>query len=266
MSSIGPTGPQGIQGLQGLTGAQGIQGMTGIQGITGMQGQAGPQGIQGYTGPQGFIGPTGSQGPVGSTGPQGLPGVTGPQGVMGPQGYAYAYTSLWTTNGSNMYFVPPTGGTGVGINNDNPAYPLDVSGSLNVTKTSFVTNISEKIVTATGSSNVYALDYSQGSVFYLSTAPTAAMTFQIYNMPSVTNTTRSYVVSVIYKGTSANYYATTVNVSTTTAGAGSNYTPKFTATPSIGSITSSNLVFQQVIYVYLGSTGYVVSNVNGYGS
>ena len=165
-----------------------------------------------------------------------------------------------------MYFVPPTGGTGVGINNENPAYPLDVSGSLNVTNTSFVTNISEKIITTSGSSNVYALDYSKGSVFYLSTAPTGEMTFQIYNMPSVTDSTRSYIVSVIYKGTSTNNYATTVNVSTTTAGAGSNYTPKFTATPSIGSISSSNLVFQQVIYVYLGSTGYVVSNVNGYGS
>jgi hypothetical protein len=59
--------------------------------------------------------------------------------------------------------------------------------------------------------------------------------------------------------------ATTVNVSTNTS-AGTSYTPKFTSTPSITAITSSQLVIQQIIYVYLGTTGYVVSNVNGYGS
>lgn len=265
MSSFGPTGPQGIQGLQGVTGSQGIQGPTGIQGLTGTQGQAGIQGIQGNTGPQGVLGPTGPQGLVGSTGPQGIVGVTGPQGVQGPQGYAYAYSSLWTTNGSNMYFVQPSGGTGVGINTTTPAYPLDVSGSVNITKTSFVTNISEKIISVTGSSNAYTLDYSAGSIFYLSTAPTAAMTINVRNVPSITDTTHSYVLSIIYNGTAANYYATSVNVSTTTS-TGTTYTPKFTSTPSITAITTSQLVIQQIIYVYLGTTGYVVSNVNGYGS
>lgn len=265
MSSYGPTGPQGIQGLQGITGAQGIQGSTGIQGPTGIQGQAGSQGSQGVTGPQGYIGPTGPQGYVGPTGLQGVIGVTGPQGVQGPQGYAYSYTSLWITNGSNMYFVPPAGGTGVGINNATPAFPLDVSGSMNISKTSFVTNISEKIISVTGTSNAYTLDYSNGSIFYLSTAPTAAMTINIRNVPSITDNTRSYVLSIIYNGTAANYYATSVNVSTN-ASAGTTYTPKFTSTPSITAITSAQLVIQQIIYVYLGTTGYVVSNVNGYGS
>lgn len=265
MSSFGPTGPQGNQGLQGITGPQGIQGPTGIQGVTGMQGQAGIQGQQGVTGPQGFIGPTGPQGYIGPTGSQGVIGVTGPQGVQGPQGYAYAYTSLWTTNGSNMYFSTPGGGTGVGINTTTPAYPLDVSGSVNISKTSFVTNISEKIISVTGSSNAYTLDYSKGSIFYLSTAPTAAMTINIQNVPSITDTTHSYVLSIIYNGTAANYYATTVTVSINTS-AGTSYTPKFTSTPSITAITTSQLVIQQIIYVYLGTTGYVVSNVNGYGS
>jgi hypothetical protein len=164
-----------------------------------------------------------------------------------------------------MYFVPPAGATGVGINNTTPAYPLDVSGSVNITKTSFVTNISEKIISVTGSSNAYTLDYSVGSIFYLSTAPTAAMTINIRNVPSITDTTHSYVLSIIYNGTAANNYATTVNVSTNTS-AGTTYTPKFTSTPSITAITSAQLVIQQIIYVYLGTTGYVVSNVNGYGS
>ena len=265
MASLGPTGPQGIQGLQGVTGPQGIQGTSGLQGLTGIQGQAGLQGPQGNTGPQGILGPTGPLGWVGPTGPQGIDGVTGPQGVQGPQGYAYSYTSLWTTNGSNMYFTPPAGATGVGINTTTPAYPLDVSGSVNITKTSFVTNISEKIIAVTGSTNTYTVDYSKGSIFYLSTVPTGVMTIKVQNVPSITDTTHSYVLSIIYNGTSANNYATTVFVSTNTSN-GTSYQPKFTSTPSITAITSSQLVIQQIIYVYLGTTGYVVSNVNGYGS
>ena len=263
MSTFGPTGPQGIQGEQGVAGPQGIRGEQGIQGVTGTQGPVGPQGI-GKTGPQGIQGYTGPQG-IGVTGPQGVQGVQGEQGIQGEQGYAYAYTSLWTTNGSNMYFTPPTSSAGVGINTINPAYPLDVSGSVNISKTSFVTNISEKIITVTGSSNVYNLDYSKGSIFYLSTAPTADMSINIQNVPSVTDTTHSYMLTIIYNGTYSNSCAKTVNISTST-NSGSRYTPRFSSIPSITNITNSQLVFQQIIYVYLGSTGYVVSNVSGYGS
>jgi hypothetical protein len=164
-----------------------------------------------------------------------------------------------------MYFTVQPGATGVGINTTTPAYPLDVSGSANISKTSFVTNISEKIITVTGSSNIYNLDYSKGSIFYLSTAPTSLMTINIRNVPSVRDSTHSYILSIIYNGTSSNFYANTVNISTNDI-SGNSYTPSFSSNPSIANITSSQLVFQQIIYVYLGSTGYVVSNVSGYGS
>ena len=297
MSNLGPTGIQGVQGIQGVTGPQGIEGPTGIQGPAGIQGSVGSQGLRGADGPQGSIGPTGAQGNIGPTGAQGLQGTQGEQGVVGPQGPASGLTgptgssSLWVTNAGNMYYSP-TGNTGrVGINNANPAYTLDVSGTLNVVgaanfntttsistttnnltanKTSYLCNISEQIITVSAAStNTYNLDFSQSSVFYLSTAPSANMTFNLYNVPSVTDASHSYICSVIYKGTSANYYGATVNITTTnTPGSGTPtaITPKFTSTPSVGSITSSQLIVQQITYVYLGTSGFVISNVNGFGA
>ena len=273
MSSIGPTGIQGVQGIQGVTGPQGLQGPTGLQGPQGIQGSVGPQGIQGSQGVQGNIGATGPQGIMGPTGSQGIQGLQGIQGVAGPQGPASGLTgptgsnSLWLTNNGNMYFTP-TGSNGVGINTSAPAYTLDVSGTFNVSKTSYLSNISEKLITvAAASTNTYNLDFSQSSVFYLSTTPTGLMTFNLYNLPSVIDASHSFVCSVIYKGPGGNYYGSNVYVSSnnTPGSGGINYSPKFTSTPSIASITSSQLIVQQITYIYLGG-GYVISNVNGFGS
>jgi hypothetical protein len=127
----------------------------------------------------------------------------------------------------------------------------------------------EKITTLTAAStNTYNIDYSKGSLFYLSTAPTGTMKVNIYNLPSLTDATRSYIVNFIYNGTSANNYVNLVNVTkTSTPGSGvSNITPKFIRSIFISTIGSSNLIFQTIIYFYLGGTAYVVSSVNGYGS
>ena len=291
MSNLGPTGIQGVQGIQGVTGPQGIEGPAGVQG------PAGSQGIEGPKGDQGIIGSTGPQGIIGPTGSQGTQGIQGQQGIAGPQGPASGLTgatgssSLWVTNAGNMYYSP-TGNTGrVGINTANPAYTLDISGTLNVVgasnfntitsisgsidnftvnRNSYLCNISEKMITVSAAAtNRYHLDFSQSSVFYLSTAPTANMTFYIYNIPSIIDASHSYILSVIYKGTSANYYGATVNItSTNTPGSGTpaSITPKFTSAPSVASITSSQLIVQQITYVYLGTTGFVISNVNGFGA
>ena len=77
-------------------GAQGPQGPEGPIGITGSQGPQGPEGPIGITGAQGDQGP---EGPIGITGPQGAPGVDGVvQSVVG--------------------------GTGVTIDNTDPANPV----------------------------------------------------------------------------------------------------------------------------------------------
>jgi len=250
-------------------GTQGIQGPTGMQGSTGIQGPVGQQGIQGQQGVQGNVGLRGLQGEIGPTGPQ---GIQGQQGIQGPpSGYtgAAGTSSLWSTdNSQNMYFTVPSTAIGVGINNTNPKYTLDISGNINVSKTSYVSAISERINIVSSSSNIYMLNASLGSIFYLSTPPTANMTLQIYNIPSITDTGHTYVFSVIYNGVFANYYGNSVNITTNSSAGtgGTNYTPKFTSVPNLSSISSSQLIIQQIIYLYLGVSGYVISNVSGYGS
>jgi hypothetical protein len=222
------------------TGFQGIQGPTGMQGIQGIQGSVGPQGIQGEQGVQGNVGLQGLQGEIGPTGPQ---GIQGQQGIQGPpSGYTGSpgTNSLWSVdNSQNMYFTVPSNATGVGINT-NPKYTLDISGNINVSKTSYMSSISERINNVTGSSNVYILNASLGSIFYLSTAPTSNITLQIYNISSITDAGHTFVISVIYNGTSANFYANSVNVTNSSnAGTGTSYIPKFTSIPSISNISNN---------------------------
>jgi hypothetical protein len=253
-----------------MQGQQGIQGPTGMQGPQGFQGPQGSQGIPGQQGIQGNVGLQGLKGDIGPTGPQGIQGQQGIQGVQGP---ASGYTgqagtnSLWTVdNSQNMYFTVSSTAKGVGINTT-PKYTLDISGNLNISKTSYMSAISERINSVTGSSNVYILNASLGSIFYLSTAPTANMTLQIYNIPSITDAGHTFVISVIYNGISANFYTDTVNITnTSSAGTGTNYILQFTSTPNISNIGNSKLIVQQIIYLYLGGNGYAISNVSGYGS
>lgn len=259
----GLTGPPGLIGIIGNTGLTGTQGIYGKQGATGPPGIQGPSGIQGMDGPQGIPGLIGPAGPIGPRGPTGEKGCDGPAGPVGITGIAYASTENWTMDGKNMYVSSGN----IGIRQPNPAYTLDVSGSVNISKISYVTNMCEYINTLTASAtNTYNINYANGSLFYLSTPPTATMRVNIFNLPSLTDTTHSYILNFIYKGTSANYYINTVNVTnTSTAGAGvSNITPKFIQTVYISTITSSNLIFQTIVYFYLGSTSYVISSVNGY--
>ena len=263
----GQKGPQGIDGQPGNPGPTGMDGMYGFQGIPyPYNGPFGNSGLSGMEGPQGIAGPTGKMGPTGQNGLRGATGNDGLQGPIGITGSAYAYTKSWITYGTNTYSTNPGN---IGINNANPAYNIDVSGSLNISKITYVTNMCEFITTLTAiSTNTYNIDYSKGSLFFLSTAPTSTMTIRIFNLPSLTDTTRSYILNFIYKGTSANNYVNSVNVTkTSTPGSGvSNITPKFLQPIFLSSITSANLIFQTVVYFYLGGSAYVVSSVNGYGS
>ena len=101
-----------------------LEDCAGIDGLDGMPGNPGPQGIQGPPGPTGPPGPPGPQsnpGPQPNPGPQN-PGPQGPQGPQGPPG-----STLWTKQGSDqIYFMDKN----VGIQTNNPACALDVSGDI----------------------------------------------------------------------------------------------------------------------------------------
>jgi hypothetical protein len=141
-STMGPTGQPGPTGPKGSTGPQGATGF-GAQGFTGAQGSTGSTGARGFTGPQGATGATGSTGARGFTGPQGFTGPVGPAGIAG---------GFWDqtpgVTGNNIFFSGINVSPGnVGINNNNPQYPLDVNGVGR-----FYTNLQSNPLTISGPS------------------------------------------------------------------------------------------------------------------
>ena len=89
----------------------------------------------------------------------------------------------------------------------------------------------------------------------------------VRNVPSLTDSTGSYIISTIMKGNeSENCYVGSVNLSTDSNAGPTTYTPQFISTPEVSSSTSNNLIIQQLAYVYLDNSGHVLSNVSAYTS
>ena len=157
----------------------------------------------------------------------------------------------------------------VSIGKTSATQTLDVSGTMVISKTSYLTNISEKMVdisTNNGTANTYNLDYSQSSIFYIQNAPTdssGTIKVNVLNVPSLTNTSQTYVITLLVKGTSgANCYCGNVYLTTqSTITGGTYYTPKFSNTPSVSSVTSSQLISQQIVYIYKSDISGVISSV-----
>ena len=219
-------------------------------GPTGMTGCTGSTGSTGTTGPTGMTGPTGCTGDTGPTGPTGATGPTGP--------------SFFKINPDNsLYYLDD-----VAIGKTTPEKSLDISGSLSVSRTSFLSTVSEKIGSKTAdTTNIYTVDYKDAGLFYirdLSSVSTA--TLKVRNVPSLTDSSGSYIISAIMKGNeSENCYVGSVNLSTNDND-GTTYTPQFISPPEVSSATSSNLIIQQLAYVYLDTSGHVLSNVSAYTS
>jgi hypothetical protein len=70
--------------------------------------------------------------------------------------------------------------------------------------------LSETVVPVTLSSNVASLDWSSGNVYYIATAPTGNMTFNITNIPVTTNTIKTINV-IVTQGTTG-YLPTSITV------------------------------------------------------
>jgi len=114
------------------------------------------------------------------------------------------------------------------------------------------------------------LDFSKGSVFYLGTILSNNIRFNIQNLPSITDLSRSYVVTAIYKGNSVsssnNYYGNVVSVNTGTNSTNAAvFTPNFGVTPTTYS-TKNALITQTMAYLYFADASYVISNVTNYSS
>lgn len=180
--------------------------------------------------------------------------------------------SLWITNGKSIYFTPETG-AGVSIGKTTAVQTLDISGSFSVSKTSFLSTISEKVLVATDmSDNTYTFDYSQGGIYFLSGGHTNTKTLglKINNMPNLSQSpSHTYSINVIMKGSSSTFsYADKIQVSDSS----SNYIeiiPRFPSNKadtisSLANITSSDYITQHFAYIYLDGSGQVFSSINSF--
>ena len=152
-----------------------------------------------------------------------------------------------------------------------PTAELDISGNVKVSNVSYLSNITEKINTATVGADLSCnLDFSKGSVFYLGTILSSNIRFNIQNIPSITDLSRSYVVTAMYKGnsvsTSNNFYGNVVSVNTgITPSSAVVFTPNFGVTPTTYS-SKNGLITQTMAYLYFTDSSYVISNITNYSS
>jgi hypothetical protein len=85
-----------------------------------------------------------------------------------------------------------------------------ISGSLVVSGTLDANEIRESVVDVTLASNVGTLDWTAGNIYYIATAPTAAMTFNVTNAP--TDNSKMMTINVFVTQGSTGYIPTTFQI------------------------------------------------------
>ena len=175
----GEKGDQGVQGEQGATGPN--SGFTGATGAQGAQGVAGPQGVTGFTGFTGYTGFTGRPGPQGEIGSNGTNGTNGVDGIDGSNG------SIDSPVENSIVF------------NEN----------VTVKGISFTDRISESTLSSSVvvSGNELFLDYSLGSIFYVSGAISSNLTVYVENVPTDVDKTYTLTFLMPFSGGSTRFFA-----------------------------------------------------------
>ena len=127
--------------------------------------------------------------------------------------------------------------------------------------TAFVTTPVRSSISNNGTVNSYTLDFSTGSVFVLTTAPTANMTIRLNNCGS--DTTKSINFTIIYN-TVGKWYSSSVTAYTNT----STQITLASATPlflnGLPSISTSVIMIQNFTLIRNFASSYVLSSVASY--
>jgi hypothetical protein len=138
-----------------------------------------------------------------------------------------------------------SGGVGIGGN-------LNVGGNTIMGNVTFLSAISERNVSVAWSNGV-VLNYNLGSVFWLGSVSSGTMfTVNISNMPSITDATRSYIITLIYTTTAASQYCNSVGISIGTSYTTS--TPKFNGGSASIVTANGSIVTQQISIAYIYNT------------
>lgn len=133
------------------------------------------------------------------------------------------------------------------------ASSFTTTGGITVSGTSDIQELREQIAAVTLASNVGALDWTAGNIYYIATAPTANMTFNVTNVP--TDTEKAMTINVVVTQGSTGYIPTTFQI------AGSSQTIKWpggttpTATSSAGKLDIFTFTMLRVssAWIVLGS-------------
>jgi len=153
-----------------------------------------------------------------------------------------------------------TGGVGMGGN-------LYVGGTSIIGNCTFLSTISEKVVTQSWVSGLNTIDYSNGSVIYLSGTPTAvnaSFSINITNLPSTGpstgDVTRSFIITLIYVTGGASQYCNSVQIAGGTIYTGT--TLKFNGGSASIVTAAGSVVTQQISFVYAITASRVLSTVS----
>jgi hypothetical protein len=174
-------------------------------------------------------------------------------GGVGVGANLYVGGTTQTTSTSTGALVV-SGGVGISGN-------VYIGGNNTVGNCAFLSTISEKNVSVTWSATT-TVDYRLGGIFWLgSVSSGTTFTVNISNLPSITDTTRSYIITIIYTTTAAGQYCNSVGISTGTSY--TTYTPKFNGGSAAISVANTNVVTQQITIAYIySSTNPVLSTVS----
>ena len=160
------------------------------------------------------------------------------------------------------------------VTNNSSNY-IDTNGSLNLSNTFYLNTIAEKIspVNVTGTSPNFAItcNYATSGIFRVGTSTstvgtgnvTGSFRTNITFLPSITDSTRNYMITLIYT-VSGSFYSNSVTVSTDNTAGGTIYTTTTLkingGTPS--SFTSGSHILQQIMFTHNGSSGSVLTTIS----
>lgn len=109
---------------------------------------------------------------------------------------------------------------------------LTASGSVSLSGTVDIQELREQIVDVTLASNVGTLDWTAGNIYYIGTAPTANMTFNLTNVPA--DASKALTINVLVTQGSTGYIPTTFQI------AGSNQTIRWSGGTAPLATSSAN--------------------------
>ena len=140
---------------------------------------------------------------------------------------------------------------------------IDTNGSLNLSSTFYLNTIAERISPVTISSTAITCNYATSGIFRVTSNVTGSFRTNITNLPSITDSTRNYMITLIYT-VSGTFYSNSVTVSTDNTAGLTIYT---TTTLKINggaptSFTSGSHILQQIMFTHNGSSGSVLTTIS----